>query len=214
METIIKNFNTALGKVTLNKLLGKGKSGYSYLSEYGEKCYILKIMHEEPCQYYTFGKNKVESEVSAYHRLNDMGIRIPQLLDYNIKRNYLLKEYIEGPTAAKWIIEGGDVNLIMPELFRLAFEANRHGLNIDYFPTNFVISDPNLFYIDYEINPFDQTWSLENWGLFYWVNVAGMKEYFNTGNALSINISPESGMPIKEAFQKQVNRLIEKYCIS
>ena len=38
------------------KLLEKGKGGYSYLATDGEKKYVLKQIHHEPCEYYQFGK--------------------------------------------------------------------------------------------------------------------------------------------------------------
>ena len=34
------------------KLLGKGKGGYSYLVTDGDKEYVLKQIHHEPCSYY------------------------------------------------------------------------------------------------------------------------------------------------------------------
>ena len=37
------------------KLLGKGKGGYSYLVTDGNKQYVLKQIHHEPCEYYNFG---------------------------------------------------------------------------------------------------------------------------------------------------------------
>ena len=40
------------------KLLGKGKGGYSYLASSGNKKYVLKQIHHEPCDYYQFG-NKI-----------------------------------------------------------------------------------------------------------------------------------------------------------
>ena len=46
------------------KLLGKGKGGYSYLASQGEKKYVLKQIHHEPCSYYTFG-NKIEAEIKG-----------------------------------------------------------------------------------------------------------------------------------------------------
>jgi len=40
------------------KLLGKGKGGYSYLADDGEKKYVLKQIHHEPCAYYQFGNKR------------------------------------------------------------------------------------------------------------------------------------------------------------
>lgn len=46
----------------VRKLLGKGKGGYSYLVTDGEKEYVLKQIHHEPCDYYQFG-DKLASEL-------------------------------------------------------------------------------------------------------------------------------------------------------
>ena len=45
------------------KLLGKGKGGYSYLVTDGTADYVLKQIHHEPCDYYQFG-DKIESELN------------------------------------------------------------------------------------------------------------------------------------------------------
>ena len=42
-------------KYTVLRLLGKGKGGYSYLVTDGRAQYVLKQIHHEPCDYYTFG---------------------------------------------------------------------------------------------------------------------------------------------------------------
>lgn len=54
-------------KMTINgkdfeviKLLGKGKGGYSYLVTDGEKQYVLKQIHHEPCDYYQLLYGRME----------------------------------------------------------------------------------------------------------------------------------------------------------
>ena len=42
------------------------------------------------------------------------------------------------------------------------------GLNIDYYPTNFVVREGTLFYIDYECNSYMEQWDFEHWGIQYW----------------------------------------------
>ena len=61
------------------RLLGKGKGGYSYLVCDGDKEYVMKQIHHEPCDYYTFG-DKLEAELRDYRRLCDAGIPISKLL--------------------------------------------------------------------------------------------------------------------------------------
>ena len=62
------------------KLLGHGKGGYSYLVTDGEGEYVLKQIHHEPCDYYTFG-DKLASELRDYEHLTAIGIPMPRLLD-------------------------------------------------------------------------------------------------------------------------------------
>ena len=55
------------------RLLGRGKGGYSYLAERNGQQYVLKQIHHEPCEYYSFG-NKIEAEKNDYYRYNKLSI--------------------------------------------------------------------------------------------------------------------------------------------
>ena len=79
------------------RLLGHGKGGYSYLVEAQGKQYVLKQIHHEPCEYYSFG-NKIEAEINDYNRLLKTGINMPRMLDVDISNERIVKEYIDGPT--------------------------------------------------------------------------------------------------------------------
>ena len=46
-----------------------------------------------------------------------------------------------------------------------------YGLNIDYFPTNFIVQDNLIYYIDYECNQYMGEWNLETWGVKYWYKI-------------------------------------------
>ena len=96
---------TVNGRVlSIRRLLGKGKGGYSYLAadERGE--YVVKQIHHEPCEYYQFG-DKLAAEQRDYERLLSAGIPMPRLLDVDTENERILKEYIPGPTAAELIAE-------------------------------------------------------------------------------------------------------------
>ena len=58
--------------------------------------------------------------------------------------------------------------ILLLEPRRMAARAMAHGLNIDYFPTNFVIRSDGLWYIDYECNAYKPEWDFEHWGVRYW----------------------------------------------
>ncbi|MDE6845103.1 MAG: hypothetical protein K2J99_04975 [Lachnospiraceae bacterium] len=151
----------------VKKLLGKGKGGYSYLASDGEKQYVLKQIHHEPCDYYQFG-NKLEAELNDYNRLKEIGIRIPEMLDVDTKNERILKEYIEGDTIYDLVrrdkMKQSYFNQIR-EMCSLLYPAHT---NIDYFPTNFVVHNDEIYYIDFECNDYMEEWNFENWGVKYW----------------------------------------------
>ena len=159
------------------KLLGKGKGGYSYLAERDGKQYVLKQIHHEPCEYYTFG-NKIEAEKNDYQRLQNAGIRIPQMLDIDIEEERIIKEYIQGPTIFDLVKQDAMKETYLEQIRHIASRAYEKGLNIDYFPTNFVVQDELIYYIDYECNNYMDEWNFENWGIKYWSKTKEFLEYF------------------------------------
>ena len=149
------------------RLLGKGKGGYSYLVTDGTQQYVIKQIHHEPCDYYTFG-DKLASELGDYEKLVTLGIPMPKLLDADRDQERILKEYIEGDTIDRYVLR----DTMVPEFFtqmqamcRILYAANT---NIDYYPTNFAVRAGKLYYIDYECNPYMQQWDFEHWGKLYW----------------------------------------------
>ena len=149
------------------RLLGKGKGGYSYLVTDGSAHYTLKQLHHEPCDYYTFA-DKLASELADYEKLRDLGIPMPQLLAVDRENERLLKTYIPGPTAME-LAQQGQLRPEHIDMVRAMCEKlYPAGLNIDYYPTNFILHENTLWYIDYECNPYDPKWNFENWGAQYW----------------------------------------------
>ena len=150
------------------RLLGKGKGGYSYLAaDDAGLQYVLKQIHHEPCDYYQFG-DKLQSELRDYRRLKDIGIPMPELLEADVEQERILKEYIQGPTIAQLVAENRMKQTYYEQIeamCRLLYPANT---NIDYYPTNFVVRDDKLYYIDFECNDYMAKWDYENWGRQYW----------------------------------------------
>lgn len=158
------------------RLLGKGKGGYSYLVTDGAGEYTLKKIHHEPCDYYTFG-DKLGSELRDYGLLKAVGIPMPELLAVDRERELILKEYIEGPS----IFELVNREEMIPDYFHqvraMCARLYPAGLNIDYFPTNFIVREGKLYYIDYECNAYMERWDFDHWGNDYWWKSPVFLEY-------------------------------------
>ena len=161
---------------TVIRLLGHGKGGYSYLVERNGCQYVLKQIHHEPCNYYSFG-NKIEAEINDYNRLLHTGIRLPQMLDVDIENERIVKEYIDGPTIYELVKDDVMDDSYIVQVREMAQMVYSAGLNIDFFPTNFVIANGAIFYIDYECNPYMDEWNFENWGIKYWSKTKDFIEY-------------------------------------
>jgi hypothetical protein len=202
---------TSLGVIEITDFLGKGKSGHSYRGEINGRLVVYKKMHKEAVEYYQFSGNKVELELSAFHTLKGIRIPVPDLILAVPEEDYLVKEFLPGKAGHEWVASGGDDPVIISQLFAMASRARKKQINLDYFPPNFVISQGKLVYIDYEINPYSNEWSLEKWGLYYWANQSGMADYLKTGGWEKINQDVRSGIPIKEPFEAVVDAWIREY---
>ena len=149
------------------RLLGKGKGGYSWLVTDEEREYVLKQIHHEPCSYYHFG-DKLASELRDYETLCRVGIPMPRLLDVDHAQERILKEYIEGYTIWEKVEQDAMEQTYFDQVNAMCAKLYPTGLNIDYFPTNFVVQEGTLYYIDYECNGYMKEWNFENWGSKYW----------------------------------------------
>ena len=149
------------------RLLGKGKGGYSYLVQKNSQFYVLKQIHHEPCDYYSFG-NKIEAEYYDYNRLINTNLSVPRMIDIDFGNERILKEYIEGPDIATLVKKKLMKENYYSQIEEMAQMLKEQNLNIDYYPTNFIVQNDKLYYIDYECNSFMEQYSYHTWGKQYW----------------------------------------------
>ena len=161
---------------TVVRLLGKGKGGYSYLVQRDGCEYVLKQIHHEPCDYYQFG-DKLQSEIRDYERLRAVGIPMPRMLDVDTPRERILKEYIAGDTIFDLVKTDRMEETYLAQVKEMCAILYPAGINIDYFPTNFIPQEGKLYYIDFECNAYMDKWNFDNWGLKYWSKTPAFLEY-------------------------------------
>lgn len=195
--------------ILVKNQIGKGKSAYSFAAEYQERQCVFKLFHDEKASYYTFDRPKIDKELMDYEVLRHTSINTPSLILSHHDPDLIIKEMVEGPTLAQLIAD----NQITPDhiqaVRQMAHIAQPMGFNLDYFPTNFIAANNKVYYIDYELNPYSDTWNFENWGVYYYFNHKGMKHFLETGNASMLNEDLYKGIPFKKEFSKAVKEFME-----
>ncbi len=102
------------------------------------------------------------------------------MIEFDSKNERILKEYIEGPSIYELVVQDKISKEYLQQIksiCKLLYVAN---INIDYFPTNFIVRNSKLFYIDYECNEYSPEWNFENWGIKYWSKTDDFLNYYNT----------------------------------
>ena len=94
------------------RLLGKGKGGYSYLVSDGGTQYVLKQIHHEPCDYYTFG-DKLQSELRDYAKLKNAEKELTRQIELGENELHYLKSVLEELNRAQ---TDGELEEIRQEL--------------------------------------------------------------------------------------------------
>ena len=161
------------------KLLGKGKGGYSYLAQAeqpGAELCVVKQIHHEPCPYYQFG-DKLAAELADYDRLRAVGVPMPALLEVDRPAERLVKQYIPGDTVYQLVLRDALPPACAEQMRALCRKLYAAGLNIDYFPTNFIPHGGELYYVDYECNAYMEQWDFEHWGARYWAKTPEFLQY-------------------------------------
>ena len=97
---------------------------------------------------------------------------MPKLLAVDAPRERILKEYIAGQTVAELLKVGRMEPDWLMQVQAMCDRLYPAGLNIDYYPTNFIASSCGLYYIDYECNAYDEKWDFAHWGIKYWSKTA------------------------------------------
>ena len=129
--------------------------------------YVLKQIHHEPCDYYSFG-NKIEAEYNDYNRLINTNLSVPRMIDIDFGTERILKEYIEGPDIATLVKKKLMKENYYSQIEEMAQMLKEQNLNIDYYPANFIVQNDKLYYIDYECNTYMEEYSYQVWGKQYW----------------------------------------------
>ena len=192
----------------LVKELNRVNNGIFYLyTKESSKVVIKELINKTDEE----GQFEIDKELYSYERLESLGIYIPKMTGYNREENIVIKEYLEGKDILGLSRDGGLSKDNFLELLRYAELLNSDNLNIDYFPNNFIMKEEKLFYINYKVFPYTEELNLRNWGIYYWINSSGMRQYMETGDESKINIIGEKNPIITDELNEKRDEIYLKY---
>lgn len=154
----------------VHRLVGQGEHSYTFqVSDHDipTRRYSLKQMVYTPGKLHRVGQH-VREDIEDYRRLCELGIRVPGMMDVDIERERILKEYIQGPSVYELVMADQMQPEYVEQARTMAGQLRRHHIDIDWFPSNFVVNDGKLFYVDYHCHDYDETRDFERVGLPYW----------------------------------------------
>ena len=103
---------------------------------------------------------------------------MPRLLEADHAQERILKEFIDGDTVDRLILAGAMKDSYYEQMEAMCRKLYAANLNIDYYPTNFVVQRDTVYYIDYECNDYMQQWDFEHWGSQYWYKTEAFLQAF------------------------------------
>ena len=194
--------------------LGRGKSAISwrYQRQQSHPTLPQELVLKRYCPtgYETVPFAQIlEFELCSYLRLGQSGIAHPQLIGYSEEHYCLAKEYIAGELIVDIQQREGLDDRHFRAMLAMAATLKQAGWHVDFFPTNFVLNDRGLHYIDYEAHPYSEEWNFQNWGIFYWLNREGMAAYLASGDVAHIN-QPGQPKPLEQPFLRQRESLLRR----
>ena len=102
---------------------------------------------------------------------------MPEMIDVDVENERILKEYIDGETIFDLVLQNRMKDEYIEQVRSMCTLLYPQNTNIDYFPTNFIVQNGMMYYIDYECNDYMEEWNFENWGVKYWSKTPEFLEY-------------------------------------
>ena len=102
---------------------------------------------------------------------------MPDLHAGDREKERILKEYIAGDTVYQLVLEDRMEPVYLEQIRQMCALLYASDTNIDYFPTNFVVQNGEIYYIDFECNNYMEEWNFENWGIKYWSKTPEFLQY-------------------------------------
>ncbi len=149
-------FQTNLGVLTLDAPINYGGTTASYRARCGDRWVVLELVDEKGRLDDRAVADEVRRRVQAYAVLLTSGVPVPRLLDHDVSRGYLVKEYLAGANVGETLARDRLGSGVVDQFGALTRLVKQRGLTIDWSPGNFLVVNGALHYTPYEASQWRQ----------------------------------------------------------
>lgn len=159
-ETVLVNKT----KYTILRSYGHRKDGYLYLASCGEDMFMLK----------EYDQKDLSKILADYKVLKELGVPMPSFVEADLKKGIIIKECLDGKSAYVLLQKGELEDTFMDQLRNMATLVEEHGFCIDYFPTQFICEEKQLYYSHYGCEEKNENNSFLACVKKYWIERNGL----------------------------------------
>jgi len=152
---------------TIIRVLGVYGGGRRYIVIDNDGMFVLKDYGDNPEKK---ALETVRKEKQTTELLSSIGIAVPKVIAIDEEKKLVLKEFIEGVPVSGLIMKGELTASVLEQARNMSKIAEEHGLCLDFFPTNFVVSNGKLYYFHFECMPYSEEYSLGRMLTKFWMD--------------------------------------------
>lgn len=107
-----------------------------------------------------------------YRKLQTLNINSPKVIARDSDKHIIIQEYIAGRDASEMIIQGEMGGVYLNQVREVAKAVESNGICLDYFPSNFIVTNKGIFYIGNVIYEKNDSNTFDTTGVKYWMNAS------------------------------------------
>lgn len=141
-------------------------------------------------------------------KLENSGVRAPKIYIFDKNKHIIVEEFIDGDTVLDTLIKEDLPEVYIEQIYLMNWYMKKDKFAIDFDPANFKFDNGKLFYIGNKIKKYDEKYSFQKMGVWYWFYTKDFVDYLK---AHKLPIDSKRSNVDQGVLNKQIALLTVKY---
>ena len=159
---------TTAGALRLVRQLDPSGTGKSFLADRAGVPCVLRFPDGMDSIGQTGENGSTGLEIMTYRTLRGLGIRVPELISFDLSLDYLVREYVQGISGDDLVANGEVHGVVMQRLEEISGICEQKNIRIDFSPGHFIFSSDQLVYLRYALGTHGSSSSFIPHGAALW----------------------------------------------